>query len=209
MIVSLSVGQLQTNCHLVLDEVSGDCIVVDPGDDGQLILQKIQDEKAKPVALIATHGHFDHLMAVLELQLALDVPFLIHRKDEFLVKRLRQTAKHFVGTDPGPAPKVDEFLDPSKHLKFGNTQLQIIETPGHTPGGVSLYSQKEAVIFVGDTLFANGGVGRTDHAYASLEDLQESIGKLLTLPGKTLVYPGHGPETTIGAERQFHELGEK
>lgn len=209
LITPLTVGQLQTNCYLVADRKTGKGIVIDPGDDAQLALQTIQDKNLKPVALVATHGHFDHLMAVLELQLALNIPFFIHQKDEFLVKRLRQTAQHFVGTDPGPAPKVDKFLDPANHLKFGKTQLQIIETPGHTPGGISLYSPKEAAIFVGDMLFADGGIGRTDYGYASLDDLQESIGKLLTLPGKTIVYPGHGPETTIGAERQFHELGEK
>jgi glyoxylase-like metal-dependent hydrolase (beta-lactamase superfamily II) len=183
--------------------------VIDPGDDAQLILQAIQEEKLKPTALVATHGHFDHIMAVLELQLALAVPFYVHKKDEFLVQRVRSTAKHFVGTDPGPAPKIDGFLDPATPVQVGRSKLQILETPGHTPGGVSLYSQKEAIIFVGDTLFASGGVGRTDYKYATLEDLQVSIGKLLALPGKTLVYPGHGSETTIGAEKQFHELGEK
>jgi glyoxylase-like metal-dependent hydrolase (beta-lactamase superfamily II) len=208
-IISLVVGQLQTNCYLVSDETSNQVLVIDPGDDAQLILQAIQEEKLKPTALVATHGHFDHIMAVLELQLALAVPFYVHKKDEFLVQRVCSTAQHFVGIDPGPAPKIDGFLDPATPVQVGRSKLQILETPGHTPGGVSLYSQKEAIIFVGDTLFASGGVGRTDYKYATLEDLQVSIGKLLALPGKTLVYPGHGSETTIGAEKQFHELGEK
>ena len=205
LIFPLVVGQLQTNCYLVGDETTKQGLVVDPGDDTDLILQKLQEEQLEPQALVATHGHFDHIMAVLELQLALGIPFWVHQKDEFLVKRMRSTAQHFVGTDPGPAPKIDGFLDSAKPLKIGKTRLQIIETPGHTPGGVSFYSLKEKVIFVGDTFFADGSVGRTDYSYASPKDLQASLDKLLKLPGKTAVYPGHGPETTIAQERFFHQ----
>lgn len=197
-VISLVVGQLQTNCYVVSDEISGDCLVIDPGDDAQLILQTIQEETLKPKALAATHGHFDHIMAVLELQLALAIPFYVHGKDQFLVKRLRSTARHFVGTDPGPAPRIDGFLDPATPLQVGRSKLQILETPGHTPGGVSLYSLRENIAFVGDTLFAQGGVGRTDYAYANEVKLHQSLAKLSRLPKETKVYPGHGEAFSLG-----------
>ncbi|OGD62762.1 hypothetical protein A2160_04830 [Candidatus Beckwithbacteria bacterium RBG_13_42_9] len=197
-IISLVVGQLQTNCFLAVDQETDEALIIDSGDDAELIIQKIQDERIKPVGIVATHGHFDHCLAVLELRLAFSIPFYLHQNDLALLKRMSSSARHFLGIEVGPAPKVDRFIKAGDNLSFGKESFEVIETFGHTPGSISLYSQPNKVIFVGDTIFADGGVGRTDFSYSNEADLNKSIKKLLKLPAETLVYTGHGEETTIG-----------
>ena len=190
----LVVGQLATNCYLVWDEKTRDSIIIDPGDDGDYIIQKIQDLKLFPKLLIATHGHFDHVLAALELRLAFSISFLIHKNDLFLLNRASQTAKHFLELRFDPSAKPDKFIKEGDTIRFGGEKLKVLETPGHTPGGISLLGKR--IIFSGDTLFADG-FGRTDFSYGSKKDLEKSIEKLFKLPDDTLVYPGHGEEITI------------
>jgi len=190
-------GQLQTNCYLVFDSQASDCIIIDPGDDADYIARHLTDLNLTPSKIIATHGHFDHLLAVTELKLAYSIPFLIHKNDEFLLKRLRSSAKHFLGIQTDPPPLVDEYLKEGDEIKVGKYVLKVIETPGHTPGGISLYCKKAKALFAGDTVFENGGVGRTDFAYSNNNHLMESIKKLLKLPDETVVYTGHGSNTTV------------
>lgn len=173
-------------------------MIIDPGDDGDFIGQKILDLKLKPKLILATHGHFDHLLAVMELKLNFKIPFLMHKDDLFLLKRVKGTAEHFLGYSADPVPTVDRYLKEGGVTTFGKEKLKVIETPGHTPGGVSFSSN--GALFSGDTLFCQG-VGRTDFSYCSYEDLMKSLRKLFKLPGKTVVYPGHGPETNLAAER--------
>jgi len=210
----LSVGQLQTNCYLVSCPETKEAVVIDPGDDGGFIIRRIGDLGLKPKLVLATHGHFDHVLAVVELKLAFNIPFLIHKKDLFLLKRLRKTAEYFLGYDACPeavGPEVDQYVKEGGTILFGNEELKVIETPGHTPGSICLTHfgsgrrnssgvENGGILFSGDTLF-HQGVGRTDFSYASSEDLMKSLRKLFKLPDDTVVYPGHGPETTIGAER--------
>jgi glyoxylase-like metal-dependent hydrolase (beta-lactamase superfamily II) len=193
----LVTGQLQTNCYLVYDNQAPDVIIIDPGDDADYIARVIADLNKKPSKIIATHGHFDHVLAVTELKLAYDIPFLIHKEDEFLLKRLQSTAKHFLGVKTDPAPIVDKHLKKNDEIKVGKYILKVIETPGHTPGGISLYCKKAKILFAGDTVFEKGGIGRTDFVYANNNQLMESIQKLLKLPKDTIVYTGHGDKTTI------------
>jgi hydroxyacylglutathione hydrolase len=193
----LIVGQLQTNCYLVWDGDEG--IVIDPGDAGDFIIEKIQRLGFKPKLVLATHGHFDHILGALEVKLAFNIPFLLHKKDVFLLKRMRASAKYFTGLTVDPPPEVDRFIDEGDKISFGGESLKALATPGHTPGGISLYSNK--LLFSGDTLFKQG-VGRTDFRYASGKDLRKSLKRLLRLPPKTIVYPGHGGQTTIGEEKQ-------
>lgn len=174
------VGQLGTNCYLVWDEKTRKTIIIDPGDDGDYIIRKIQDFKLSPVLIIATHGHFDHVLAALELKLAFSIPFLIHKADLFLLNRVQQPNK---------------FVKEGDIISFGQEKLKVLETPGHSPGGISLL--EKGVVFSGDTIFADG-FGRTDFSYGSKEDLEKSVKKLFKLPEDTIVYPGHGEETTIG-----------
>lgn len=193
----LVTGQLQTNCYLVFDNQAPNVIIIDPGDDADYIARIITDLNKTPSKIIATHGHFDHVLAVTELKLAYDIPFLIHKNDEFLLKRLQSTAKHFLGVKTDPAPLVDKYLKEGDEIEVGKYVLKVIETPGHTPGGISFYCKKAKVLFAGDTIFEKGGVGRTDFVYANNSHLMESIRKLLKLPEETVVYTGHGGKTTI------------
>ena len=201
---TIVVGQLQANCYLIFDSEKKEACIVDPGDDADYITRVIADEKITPTQIIATHGHFDHIMAAAELQLAYNIPFLIHQKDEFLVKRMNETAEHFIGVKAGPSPRISANLEGGKKLSVGKTRIEIIETPGHTPGSISLYDKKAGFVFVGDLLFAGGGVGRTDFSYSSQNMLEHSIEKILQLPEETILYCGHGLETTVADERPNH-----
>lgn len=205
-IEKLVVGQLQANCYLVWDEKEEEGIVIDPGDAGDFIIDKIQRFGFKPKMIVATHGHFDHILAATEVKLAFNIPFLIHQADLFLLRRMATSARFFTGVTPDPAPTVDKFLKEGQLIKFGKEKLEVIETPGHSPGGVSFY--KKGVLFSGDTLFKMG-VGRTDFPYASEEELKKSLKKLFKLSSETVIYPGHGEETTIGEEKEGREITEK
>lgn len=191
----LPVGQLQTNCYLVIDESK--CIIIDPGDDADYIQRIIADEGVQPLTIVATHGHYDHILAVSELKLAYGIPFLMHKKDEFLLSRMNASAKRFSKIKSDPPPKVDQYLTKDFKLTITHYSLFIIHTPGHTPGSISLYNKETKSVFVGDLIFDGGGVGRTDFAYSSSDDLKNSVKKILKFPPKTKVYSGHGNETTI------------
>jgi glyoxylase-like metal-dependent hydrolase (beta-lactamase superfamily II) len=200
-IEKLVVGQLQTNCYLVWEKETQEGVIIDPGDDGEYILNRIKDLEIKPQFILATHGHFDHVLAVLELKLALKIPFLINEKDLFLVKRAVQSAKFFTGEKEGLEPLVDQFIKEGDIIRFGKKEkLKVVETPGHSPGGVVFESR--GVVFSGDALFKDG-FGTTQYSYCSYEDLLNSIkNKLFKLQDETMVYPGHGEETTIGEEKK-------
>lgn len=193
----LQVGTLKTNCYLVTDTKTLRTAIVDAGDDADFIVKTIAGKELKPVLLIATHGHFDHVLATNELKVAYKIPFLMHKEDQKLLSWMRKSTKHFTDFDPGPPPKVDEYLEGGDKIKIGESELEIIFTPGHTPGGVGLYSKEDGFCLVGDTIFARGAIGRTDFPYADIKKLYESITRLLKLPKETTVYPGHGEETTI------------
>lgn len=192
-IKKLVVGSLGTNCYLVWDE-NLNSLIIDPGDAGDFIIQKVTEFKLKPRFIIATHGHFDHVLAAQELKLTFSIPFLIHRADLFLLKRTQGSIRYFLGFNTGLPPKPDGFVKDGDKIKFGGENLQIIETPGHTPGSICLYGS--GVLFSGDSLFADG-FGRTDFSYSSREDMKNSLAGLLKLPSQTIIYPGHGESTTI------------
>lgn len=192
----LPLGQLQTNCYLVFDCGNHEGLIIDPGDDADYIARIIGDEKIRPLAILATHGHFDHLLAATELKLAFNIPFLIHQKDEFLVKETQKSAKHFLKLrSVDPPPPIDDFLKESQKITFGKHHLQVLETPGHTPGSVCFYLKEKGLLFCGDTVFKNGP-GRTDLSYSLPQNMKNSLAKLLLLPPKTIFYPGHGGEFT-------------
>lgn len=200
----LIVGQLQTNCYLVWDKITGEGVIIDPGDDAEYILNRIRDLEMKPLYILATHGHFDHVLAVLELKSALEIPFLINEKDLFLVKRAVGSAKFFAGDKEALKPLADKFIKEGDVIFFGEKeQLKVVETPGHSPGGVVFYNR--GVVFSGDALFKQG-MGTTQYSYCSETALLNSIkNKLFKLPNETIVYPGHGEETTIGEEKRNYK----
>ncbi|MEK7078701.1 MAG: MBL fold metallo-hydrolase [Patescibacteria group bacterium] len=201
-ITTYPLGQLQANCYLLVHDK--DCILIDPADDASFLLEEISRQNLNLVAMLATHGHFDHVMAVGEIQLSLKVPFYIHGKDLFLIKRLKETAKHFLGYEPHVIePTIIKNL-PNGELKISNFKFQILSSPGHTPGGCCFYFPDEQALFTGDTIFKEA-VGRTDLSYSSKKDLSDSINQLIeSLPKETIIYPGHGPETTIGQEAPLY-----
>lgn len=197
-IETLVVGQLQTNCYLVFDKETREAVVIDPGDDAEFVIQKIKDLDLKPQFILATHGHFDHILGVLELKLTLKIPFLAHKKDEFLIKRAGRTADYFVKGESNLTPKIDKYIKEGDQIVFGKKGgLRVVETPGHSPGGVIFLT--EGVCFSGDTLFKQA-IGRTDYSYGSSKDLLESLKKIFKLPKETIIYPGHGEVTSVEKE---------
>ena len=192
-------GPLAANCYFLIEE--NDLILIDPGDEASFIMEEIQRQKLNLKAILATHGHFDHIGAVGEIQLSFDVSFYISKKDFFLVKRLNENAQYFLGYNPYflPPKNIKELNNKNKTFHISRLTFNFIPTSGHTPGSVCFYFEKEKTIFTGDTLFKDG-IGRTDFSYSNKKELFQSLKKILTLPTDTIVYPGHGKETTIENE---------
>lgn len=201
-ILKYSLGQMQANCYFLVDN-DNNCLIIDPADEANFILEELQRRKLKLVGMLATHGHFDHLMAVGEIQKTFNIPFYISKKDLFLVNRLDETAKYFLNYSPiiFPILKIKN-LDNKNLLKIKNFKLKIIFVPGHTPGSVCFYFENEKIIFTGDTLF-KGNIGRYDFSYSDKKELKKSLKKILSLPEDVTVYPGHGEKTIIKNEKIF------
>lgn len=199
-ILTHPLGELQANCYFLIEDK--DCVIIDAGDSADFILEKVSRQNLNVKAIVATHGHFDHVMAVGELQASLDAPFYISSKDQFLLDRVAETAKHFLGHVPIVIPIKESTNLEQDSLQATGFGLQVIPTPGHTPGSVCIYSKDEAALFTGDTLFKDG-IGRYDFSYSNKKQLLESIGHLMkSLPEDTLVYSGHGDITTLGEEEK-------
>lgn len=182
---SLSVGFLETNCYIVYDSQTKQAIVIDPGDGAREILLVINKYQLKVVSLMHTHGHFDHLGATRRLKKETNAPVLLHQRDMFMVKDIQP----------------DQFIHEPERLAVGAHELTIMDTPGHTPGGVSLVGAD--FVFTGDTLFHHA-VGRTDLPGGNEEQLWQSIyKKIFALPDSFTVYPGHGMFSTIGEEKRI------
>lgn len=194
----LSLGQLKTNCYILYNDKN--CIVIDPADDANFITETIEKLGVRPIALCATHGHFDHNLASGELQCIYEVPFYIHKDDLFLIKKIDNSVKYWLKIKHETIlPYEISFFDENACLKLGKTSLEIIYTPGHTPGSISIKTEDE--IFTGDTLF-KGDIGRYDFSYSSKDQIKESLRKLMKLPNNLVVYPGHGESTTIANEKK-------
>ncbi|HYD34704.1 MAG TPA: MBL fold metallo-hydrolase [Vitreimonas sp.] len=188
-IETLPLGELSTNCYLAWCPSTLTAVIIDPADSGDFITERILHHQLTPKYILLTHGHFDHVLAVLELKLNFQLPILMHPADNALLKTARQSTQHWLHRDPGPVPPADQALHAGQTIAIGKEHLTVLETPGHTPGSVSFYNQE--VIFSGDTLFATG-VGRTDFKYSDEEKLHHSLTKLLDLPPTLTLLPGHG-----------------
>lgn len=191
---SLTVSMFATNCYIVSCPDTKEALIIDPGAEGKSIIALVNRLGLKVKYIINTHAHVDHIGANGKLRQEYSVPILLNRKDLELYQNPGFGLKLILKKQPSP----DQFLAEGDEVSFGNLKLQVLETPGHTEGGICLFGS--GAVFCGDTLFA-GSIGRTDLAGGTYESLIESIeSKLLTLPPETKVYPGHGPATTVKAE---------
>lgn len=203
MILDIAVvGPLQVNCYILGDPDTQEAIVIDPGGDADEILEIIRHRGWRVQAIVNTHGHFDHVLAVAEVQAMTGARFLIHPAEAPVLRDYQPLVRAWLGFDPGPPPEPDGALREGDLLTVGRARLQVVHTPGHSPGGVSLIDREGRRVFTGDTLFA-GSVGRTDLPGGDYAQLLRSIRhRLLSLPDDFAVLPGHGPASTIGAEKR-------
>ena len=206
-IAKLTFNPIQENTYILWDE-SNECIVVDAGnlsarEDNRLV-DYIAEQGLKPVMAVNTHGHFDHVAGVEHVKRTFDVPFAMSSKDNYLLESAPSSAKMFGMNDCTFPSKVDIDLDGMEELRFGNTVLKVIPTPGHTPGCVSLYNEAAGIVLTGDTLFRES-IGRTDLPGGDYSCIMHSIiEKLIVLGDEVAVYPGHGEQTTIGHESLYN-----
>ncbi len=196
------VGAVQTNCYFLYDEESGECLIVDPGDEAERIIAFVKERDLKPSAILLTHGHFDHVLAVEQVRGEWNVPVYASEKERELMADSAMNVSAMFG-----APvclQADEWLADGQELTMLGQAMRCIWTPGHTSGGMCYYFPKAGILFSGDTLFQES-VGRTDFPTGSTQTLIRSIReKLFSLPEAVQVYPGHGPMTSIQSERMFN-----
>lgn len=197
----LIVGPLSSNCYIVWDDSVKQGVIIDPGEDADVILSTVKDFGISIKYILATHGHFDHVAAVASLKRNLNAEFLAHKEDFFFIEDGENSARRW-GFNIEQPPNPDRFIEDGDIIEFGDFKLEVMHTPGHSPGGVSfLYNR---MVFGGDTLF-KGSIGRTDFRKGSFEELTKSIKtRFYSLPDDTIVYTGHGPFTTISDEKKYN-----
>ncbi len=195
------VGVLQCNCSVIGDEVSGEAMVVDPGDNIDRVIAIALRHKLVIKQIVVTHAHIDHIGGAMKLKAITGAPILLNQNDQMLVD-LMDVQATWIGVAPPGEITIDHDLQDQETLKAGSLSATVLHTPGHTEGSVCLYFAAQAKLIAGDTLFA-GSIGRTDLPGGSHKKIIASIkDSLLALPDETIVFPGHGQSTTIGAERE-------
>jgi hydroxyacylglutathione hydrolase len=198
---TLPVGLLQCNCTILGDEQSKEAIVVDPGDDIPRILALLAKHSLTVKQIVVTHAHIDHIAGAQQLKRITGAPILYSQRDLPLVAMMDIQAGWLNMPTPEVGPP-DADLSDNQTVKIPGLTASVLHTPGHTPGSISLYLPEQSLLLAGDILFA-GSVGRTDLPGGDTRTLIRSIhDRLLTLPDETIVIPGHGPETSIGDERE-------
>ncbi len=196
----LATGPLQCNCQILGDENSKTALVVDPGDDIPQIEHLLERRGLAVAKILFTHAHFDHIGRAAGLKRSSGAPTWLHQLEIHVLESLDQQAA-WIGVEPGEKVKIDHYYDEGDVVDFCGHELQVLFTPGHSPGSVSFYIPSLERLIAGDVLFRDS-IGRTDLPGGNTEQLMTSIrDKVLTLPDETAVFPGHGPSTTIGRER--------
>ena len=199
-VLQLPLGPIQTNCYIVGDGDSHDAVVIDPGWDAPLVLDALAERQWTCRHVLLTHAHFDHIGGVADLVEETGAPLAIHPK-ELPLLRAGGGAKAF-GLETRPSPEPEVLLEPGKPLTAGSLTFDVLFVPGHTPGHVAFYHAGGQAVFSGDVLFQQG-IGRTDLPGGDYDRLMRSLREvMLQLPDETVVCSGHGPTTTIGAERR-------
>ncbi|MCU0476300.1 MAG: MBL fold metallo-hydrolase [Anaerolineae bacterium] len=203
VIHTLTLGLVETNCYLIADTDTGDCIMIDPVDEPQTLLDHIAQHGWTLRLVLATHGHFDHVLASKAVVEASGAPFYIHAADLFWIENLPERGLRWIGQPfPEAATPTRLLTDAPEVITVGSISLHTLFTPGHAPGHIAYHWPAQNLVFSGDALF-KGSIGRTDLPGSDYETLMRSIfDKLLTLGDDTKVLPGHGGATTIGVERR-------
>ena len=199
------VGQVQTNCYVVINEENKECFFVDPGASAKALAERIRKDELKPVAVLLTHGHFDHAGAAEELAKEFDIKVYVHEAEKDTLSNPQKNVSWMVGASE--SYHADVYLKDEEVITLAGYEIKVLHTPGHTEGGCCYYIAAEDVVFTGDTLFAQS-VGRTDFPGGSMSQIVRSVQeKLMTLneagnlETDIMVYPGHNDPTTIETER--------
>ncbi|MEH7109503.1 MBL fold metallo-hydrolase [Bacillus sp. JJ1764] len=196
----IPLGSIQTNCYIV-ENPDRSCLIIDPGGDGKKLMNLLNQRGLKPLAILLTHAHFDHIGAVDEVRATFKVPVYLHKQEEkWLGDPALNGSQFFPLIETVRIKPAEQLINQEGTMKIGEFEFEVYHTPGHSPGSVSFYFAKEGVVISGDALF-QGSIGRTDLAGGNQTQLLKSIHeKLLTLPEETYVLSGHGPVTTIADE---------
>ncbi len=201
-IETLTLGAMGTNCYLVMEEETRELLVIDPGDWPERIVQKIGELEARPIGIFLTHGHFDHVGAVRGLKDRYNIP--VHALEEEVSLLASGQLNLSVMFGKTIELEADVQLRDGQELELLGSRMRVLHTPGHTQGGACFYFPQEGILFSGDTLFCES-VGRSDFPTGSMSVLVRSVReKLMSLPEKTSVFPGHGEETSIGHEKKYN-----
>lgn len=196
------VGGVMTNCYFVINEDNNEMLVVDPGAEGEQLAERIKEKKLTLVAILLTHGHFDHASAAKMLAERFKVSVYAHEAEKETLENPKVNLSGMTGTSE--VYSADCYVSDGEVLNLAGFEIKVLHTPGHTKGGCCYYLPKQQCVFSGDTLF-NQSVGRTDFVGGSASELLRSIEeKLMPMPGQTKVYPGHNETTTIGWEKQYN-----
>ncbi len=201
LVKTFEVGALGVNCYIATCDETKESVIIDPGADPLVITNFIRSNNLSVKYVINTHGHIDHTGANKDILNEFPVPLVIHKDEVGMLKVGHLTPfAVMIGAKSSPPPGM--LVSEGDVITFGQQELEVLHTPGHSPGGMCLYSRKDRILFSGDTLFAMG-IGRTDLPGGSYELLMRSItDKIYTLPDDVVVYPGHGPATTVGDEKR-------
>lgn len=188
-------GNLQTNCYLLWNDLNSEAIIIDPADDGDFLNEELLRSNLKLKAIILTHGHFDHCLGLLSLKSAWQIPVMMNFADQFLLSKAQDSARHWLGLESDPIPPADFNLEKEDEINLIGENFKIIHTSGHTPGSICLLHVKNKILFSGDTIFAEGNIGRTDFSYSSSKNMKQSLVKLKNMAQNgeyTEVFAGHG-----------------
>ena len=193
------VSMLSTNCYFLINKDSKECAIVDPGDNAKGLEEKIRRSGYTPVAILLTHGHFDHIMAVNKLKSVFNIPVYAFKEEEEMLKDTKERLFGMVEDESCLVVNADKLHTDGEVLDLIGTKIKVIHTPGHSKGSCCFYLEDEKILISGDTLF-EGSIGRTDFEESGEEDMLISLEKLKRLDKDIAVYPGHGYPTSIGEE---------